>query len=108
MVSAQSISMEEERIEAIKAWPKKNSIRNIQVFLGFANFYQRFIQKFHKIVTPLTLMLKITSAGILPKATDNSSFLTPEAKLALFRLRQAFTKAPILHHFDSDVIFAST
>ena len=41
------------------------------------------------------------SDGIPPKAADNSSFLNPEAKLAFSRLRQAFTEAPILHHFDS-------
>ena len=29
-----------------------------------------------------------------------ASFLTPEAKLAFIRLRQAFTKAPILRHFN--------
>ena len=45
-------------------------------------------------------MLKITSNGTPPKATNNSSFLTPEAKLAFSRLRQAFTKVPILHYFD--------
>ena len=31
-----------------------------------------------------------------------SDFLTPGAKLASIKLRQAFLKAPILHHFDSD------
>ena len=30
--------MEEKRIEAVKAWPKPKSIRDIQVFLKFANF----------------------------------------------------------------------
>ena len=38
--------MEEERIEAVKAWPEPISIGNIQVFLGFTNFYRRFIQGF--------------------------------------------------------------
>ena len=36
------------------------------------------------------------------KAPSNSNFLIPEAKLAFSRLRQAFTKAPILHHFDPE------
>ena len=31
--------MEEERIEAVKAWAEPTSVRDIQVFLGFANFY---------------------------------------------------------------------
>ena len=46
-------------------------------------------------------MLK-TTAGTPPKVADNSSFLTSEAKLAFFRLRQAFTKAHILHHFNPE------
>ena len=75
VVSAQRINMEEERIEAVKAWPKPKSIRDIQVFLGFANFYRRFIQGFSRIAAPLTLLLK-TTAGIPPRAADNSSFLT--------------------------------
>ena len=93
--------MEEERIEVVKAWPEPKSIRVIQIFLGFANFYRRFIQGFSKIAAPLTSMLK-TTAGTPPRAADNSSFLTSEAKLAFLRLRQAFTEAPILHHFDPE------
>ena len=68
--------------------------------LGFANFYQYFIQGFSKIATPLTSILKTTSDETPLKAADNSSFLTLEAKLAFSRLRKAFTESPILHHFD--------
>ena len=42
----------------MKDWPKPKSFRDIQVFLGFSNFYQQFIQGFSKIVAPLTSMLK--------------------------------------------------
>ena len=91
--------MEEEKIEAVKAWPEPKSIRDIQVFLRFANFYHRFIQGFSRIATPLTLMLK-TTAGTSPGAADNSNFLTSEAKLAFWRLRQVLTKALIFHYFD--------
>ena len=93
--------MEEENIEAVKAWPEPKSIRHIQVFLGFANFYRRFIRGFSKIATPLISMLKIT-AGTPPRAIDNSHFLTPETELAFSRLKQAFTDASILHHFDPE------
>ena len=40
-------------------------MHDIQVFLGFANFYQRFIQGFSKIVGSFTLMLKTTSSTSL-------------------------------------------
>ena len=52
--------MEAERIEVVKEWLKPKLVRDIQVFLGFANFYRRFIQGFNKIVAPLTSMLKTT------------------------------------------------
>ena len=35
--------MEEEKIDAVKNWPEPKSIHDIQVFLGFANFYCHFI-----------------------------------------------------------------
>ena len=53
--------MEEERIKVVKTWPKPQSVRDIQVFIGFANFYRRFIKGFSKIVASLTSMLKTTA-----------------------------------------------
>ena len=43
IVSSQGIRMEEERIDAVKAWPEPKSIQDIQVFIGFTNFYRHFI-----------------------------------------------------------------
>ncbi len=53
--------MEEEQISAIRDWLELQSIRDIQVFLGFANFYQQFIQGFSRLTVSLTSMLKTTS-----------------------------------------------
>ena len=39
VVSRDGIRMEEERINAVKKWPEPQSVRDIQVFIGFANFY---------------------------------------------------------------------
>ena len=50
--------MEEERIDAVKAWPEPKLVRDIQVFIEFANFYRRFIQGYSKIAASLTLILK--------------------------------------------------
>ena len=43
VVSAQRVKMEDKQIEVVKNCIKLKSIRDIQVFLGFANFYWRFI-----------------------------------------------------------------
>ena len=50
--------MEDKKIEAVKNWPKPRLIREIQVFIGFANFYWYFIRDFSKIAAPVTSMLK--------------------------------------------------
>lgn len=56
------------------------------MFLSFANFYPRFIQRYSKIVALFISMLKTTSSNAniktIMKATENSIFLTPDVKLA--------------------------
>ena len=71
VVSSKGISMEAERIEVVRKWPEPKSVRDIQVFLGFANFYRRFIQGFSEIAAPLTSMLKTTNKS-LPTMNDSS------------------------------------
>ncbi len=46
--------MEEKKIEAIRDWLEPKSVRDIQVFLGFINFYRRFIKNFNRIVVSFT------------------------------------------------------
>ena len=56
--------MEEEKIEDVKSWPKPKSVKDIQVFLSFANFYKKFIKNFDKIALSPTLILWITKKSI--------------------------------------------
>ena len=63
--------MEAKRIEVVKDWPEPKSVCNIQVFLGFANFYRRFIQGFSRIAAPLTSMLKTTRSPDKPAPSRN-------------------------------------
>ncbi len=71
VVLAQGIKIEEERIEAEKDWLEPQSVRDIQVFLDFANFYRRFIRNFSRFAAPLTSMLQTTdkSTGNKPQNT---------------------------------------
>ena len=60
-------------MEAMNNWPEPKSIRDIQIFLGFANFYWRFIQSFGKIAGPPPSMLQtIGSLKNLPLSIDMS------------------------------------
>ena len=102
--------MEPERIDSIKNWLKPQSIREIQVFIGFANFYRRFIRIFSTIAGPFTSMLK-TSLGSKPSKSIKKSiktlfqpnltlFLISEAKKSFQKLKKPFCKEFVLQHFD--------
>ena len=75
VVSTQGIRMQDERIKVVKNWPEPKSVRDIQVFIGFANFYWQFIRDFSRIAAPLTSILKTTgpsdSTPKEPQANDN-------------------------------------
>jgi len=53
--------MDMTKVEAIMSWLTPKCMKNIQAFLGLANFYRHFIQHFSKIATPFhNLMHKET------------------------------------------------
>ena len=43
VVSSYNIRMEDEKIKTVKNWLKPKSVREIQISIGFANFYWQFI-----------------------------------------------------------------
>ena len=45
--------MEEDEIKAVKEWKTPTKIKEVESFLGFVNFYQRFIKNFSYIARPL-------------------------------------------------------
>ena len=59
IISPDNIKIKASQIIAIREQlVPKNNIRKVQIFLGFTNFYQRFIYKYFKIVKELTNLLK--------------------------------------------------
>ncbi|KAJ1132588.1 hypothetical protein NDU88_010895 [Pleurodeles waltl] len=94
-LSPQGITMDVKKISAIADWPEPSSVKDIQKFLGFANFYRRFIAHFADIAAPITTLLR-----------KGQRFLwTDEAAHAFQLLEQKFTSAPILKHPDPDLPF---
>lgn len=84
--------MDPGKVTTVKEWPSPESIKGVQTFLGFANFYLGFIQGYSEEVLPLTAL---TKKGI--------KFLwTPEAESAFQLLKKAFTSTPVLMHFDPE------
>ena len=63
IVTTEGVAMDQERVATIKEWPKPKSYREVQVFLGFANFYRRFIYGYSAIAALLTGLLKGSKDG---------------------------------------------
>lgn len=46
-----------KKFEIVKIWPEQKSVKNIQIFFGFRNFYREFIRNFNKIAVTFISIL---------------------------------------------------
>ena len=54
ILSPSGLTMSDDKIKIIQDWPEPKKVKDIQSFLGFANFYRRFIFNYLDIVILLT------------------------------------------------------
>jgi len=88
IVSDTGISVDPAKVQAMVDWPIPASVTEVRRFLGFCNFYRKFIRNYSGIAAPLT---ELTSAL---KAFPNK--LPAEAIDAIANLKQAMMSAPVL------------
>jgi hypothetical protein len=50
--------MSQKKVSTIQDWASPKTVKDIQSFLGFANFYRRFIEGFSRICRPMTELTK--------------------------------------------------
>ena len=98
IITTEGLRMDQTKVDTIQQWKAPRCTKDVQAFLGFANFYRRFIFAYSKIAAPLTELTKSSQQKdfIYPWALDG-----PEQE-AFEKLKLAFTTAPILTHFDPD------
>src|SRR5213075_3027745 len=80
----QGVEMDPARIATILDWPVPKSVHDIQVFLGFANFYRRFIEGYSRVVLPMTNLLR----------KSNKFLWTSQAQEAFEKLKTSFYHGP--------------
>ena len=89
------IAMDPKKLAGIADWPPPKTLRQVRSFLGFGNFYRRFIPKYSHIVKPLTELTK----------KDHPFVWTTTCQDAFDGLKGIFLKAPILRIPDPDKPF---
>ena len=50
--------MSAAKVEEVQNWATLRKVKDVQEFLGFANFYRRFLQDFTKLAVPMTALTK--------------------------------------------------
>ena len=89
VINGHEICMEPDKVETIRKWPIPPCKREVQSFLGFANYYRNFIAGYSQKTKPLT---KLT--GDVPFVWEN------EQNQAFNELIQSFINEPVLQQFD--------
>ena len=80
------IAMDEAKLKGIKDWPTPSTVKGVRSFLGFGNFYRRFISHYSDIARPLNDLTK----------KDKRWEWSEECQKAFETLKEKFAEAPVL------------
>ncbi len=58
VISAEGLMPDPQKYESIQKWPVPKNTKDVQSFLGLANYYRRFVKNFANIATPLHNLTK--------------------------------------------------
>jgi len=92
VIGPKGVEMQREKVKGVLNWPAPRNIKEVQKFLGLANYYRRFIKDFTKIAVPLHVLVRKKQKWKWKK----------EQKKAFEKLKVVFTTEPILAILDID------
>ena len=92
IILVDGVKMDLKKVRTVVEWGSPKNLHDLCAFLGFSNFYRRFILGYSEVVSP---MIKLTKKDV--KFTWNA-----ECEAAFQQLKHKFVSAPILMHFDAE------
>jgi hypothetical protein len=96
IISKGGISVDPSKVQDVLSWNAPTSVGDIQSFLGFARYYQRFIKGFSKISKPMIELLE----------KDRKFKWMPACEASLQELKKRLTTAPILVMPNMEKLFS--
>ena len=92
VIGLEEIKIEKKKVKGVLDWLTPKCVKDVQKFLGLANYHCQFIQGFTSIAMPLYNMVK-----------KNQKWDWTEKQKEVFReLKERFTKEPVLAVLDLD------
>jgi len=58
VIGPKGVEIQKKKVEGVLNWPASRNIKEVQKFLGLANYYKRFIKDFTKIAAPLHVLVR--------------------------------------------------
>jgi transposase InsO family protein len=92
VITPEEIHMDPKKVDAINEWPVPTTLKEVQAFLGLANYYRKFIKEFSQKAIPLT---NLTKKEVPFKWEE-------EQQKAFEELKKAITSNPVLTMFDPE------
>ena len=80
------MSMDPGKLNGIRQWPVPKNVKQVRSWLGFGNFYRKFIRGFSHLGQPLNQLLK----------KDQPFTWTEEAQQSFDNMKKCFTEEPVL------------
>ena len=101
VVSEEGVQTDPKKIAAVKEWERPHNVHTVRRFLGFVNYYRKFIKDYSKIARPLYNLI----SGDNVKRRTNPVEWSDEAERAFQTLIDKCTQAPILAYADFSLPF---
>lgn len=93
MVGREGVRVDPDKMAVVQKWPIPKSVKELQGFLGLANYFRRFVRNYSTIAAPLTNLTQRANADAF--GWDKWNEQGPEFK-AFHELKEALTSAPVL------------
>src|SRR3989441_6228900 len=97
-INGEGVSVDEKKVEVVKTWPVPKNVKELQSFLGYCNYYRKFLRGYSKKTIPLNRLLQ----------KDVRFKWTMDCQQAYEHLKELMITTPVLIHANLHKQFVLT